>query len=74
MDRYLFIVNPTAGSGRTKAYVDYIQDYMSNMDMEYKISITTKPKEATEMVIGSPKYNICVAVGGDGTALSLIHI
>lgn len=68
MDRYLFIINPTAGSGRTKAYVEFIKDYMSKTDREYKISVTTKPKEATEMVISSPQYNICVAVGGDGTA------
>ncbi|WP_409227345.1 diacylglycerol/lipid kinase family protein [Gudongella sp. SC589] len=68
MDRYLFIINPTAGSGRTRAYVKFIQDYMSKTDKEHKIAVTTKPKEATEMVINSPQYNICVAVGGDGTA------
>ena len=68
MDKYLVIINPTAGSGRTRAYVEFVRDYMSRTDKEYRIEVTTKPREATEMVMNFPQYKICVAVGGDGTA------
>ncbi|HZH94082.1 MAG TPA: diacylglycerol kinase family protein [Tissierellaceae bacterium] len=68
MDRYLFIINPTAGSGRTKAYTDFVENYMSSTGREYRVEVTTKPLEATELVMKFPQYNICVAVGGDGTA------
>ncbi|MGM0396129.1 MAG: diacylglycerol/lipid kinase family protein [Bacillota bacterium] len=67
MDKYLFIVNPTAGSGKTKAYIQFIDEYMTGNDKEYLIAITTRPDEATEFVIANPDYRICVAVGGDGT-------
>lgn len=68
MGKYLFIINPTAGSGRTKAYIEFVQEYMRNSGREYKVLITTRPLEATDMVVENPQYNICVAVGGDGTA------
>ena len=68
MDKYLFIINPTAGSGRTGSYIDFIRDYMSKTDREYRIEVTERPKEATELVVKFPQYKVCVAVGGDGTA------
>ena len=68
MDRYLFIINPIAGSGKAKGYEAYIEEYMHNTNIDYKVIFTTRPKEATEMVINNPEYPICVAVGGDGTA------
>ncbi|WP_422485754.1 diacylglycerol/lipid kinase family protein [Gudongella sp. DL1XJH-153] len=67
MDKYLFIVNPTAGSGKTKTYIQFIEDYMSSSNREYKLVVTTRPKEATLIVTENPDYNICVSVGGDGT-------
>lgn len=68
MDRYLFIINPTAGSGRARTCIEFVQEYMLNSGMQYEVLITTRPLEATEMVVENPQYNICVAVGGDGTA------
>jgi YegS/Rv2252/BmrU family lipid kinase len=68
MDKYLFIINPTAGSGRTRSYIDFIRDYMSKTDREYRVEVTERPKEATELVLNFPQYKVCVAVGGDGTA------
>lgn len=67
MDRYLFIINPIAGSGKAKGYEAYIEEYMHNTNIDYKVIFTTRPKEATEMVINNPEYLTCIAVGGDGT-------
>lgn len=67
MDSYLFIINPTAGSGKAKNFNYYIEKYMQNTKFDYKIVYTSKAKEATAMVVNNPDYEICVAVGGDGT-------
>ncbi|MDY0236014.1 MAG: diacylglycerol kinase family lipid kinase [Gudongella sp.] len=67
MEKYLFIINPIAGSGKAKNFEVYIGKYMKDTEIDYKVIFTTKPKEATEIVINNPDYTICVAVGGDGT-------
>lgn len=67
MDSYLFIINPTAGSGKAKSFNTYIDKYMKDTGINYKIKITSKAKEATQIVINHLDYNVCIAVGGDGT-------
>ncbi len=73
MDSYLFIINPTAGSGKAKAYESYIKKYMDPTNLKYKVLFTTRPKEATQMVKNNPDYNICIGVGGDGTVLEVAN-
>ena len=67
MESYLFIINPIAGSGKAKDFEAYIDKYMKDTGIDYKVVFTRKPKEATEIVINNPQYSICIAVGGDGT-------
>jgi diacylglycerol kinase (ATP) len=67
MNSYLFIINPTAGSGKAKNFEPYIEKHMNDKGIKYKVVFTTKPKEATQLVLNNPEYSICVAVGGDGT-------
>ena len=73
MDSYLFIINPTAGGGKAKIFETYIEKYMSNTNINFKVLYTTKPKEATEMVINHLNYDTCIAVGGDGTVLEVAN-
>ena len=68
MKKYLFIVNPTAGSGKTRGYIEFIEDYMRERDFAYKVHITQKPMEATKIVLENSDFDVCIAVGGDGTA------
>ncbi len=65
---YLFIVNPVAGSGRTKKYKDLIASYMDDRKLKYKIIETKNKGEATNLVhFYKDDYEVFVAVGGDGT-------
>lgn len=67
MSKYLFLVNPVAGGGKALGFVKDIDDEMRGSGLDYKILTTTKPDEATEMVESNREFDICVAVGGDGT-------
>lgn len=69
MDKILFIINPVAGGGRAEKLAPIISGYMEDINLEYNIQMTKKPKDATKIAklgIGEG-YNIIVAVGGDGT-------
>ena len=72
--KYLFIINPSANSGRAKGYKTKIKNYMDykkkkcNSIEEYSIKMTNRPNHAT--LIASQfegEYDVIVAVGGDGT-------
>ncbi len=68
MDRYLFIINPIAGHGRSKLAEDTINSKMKLAGKNYAIIQTNKPNEAQRVVIeNKDKYDVFVAVGGDGT-------
>lgn len=69
MDKILFIINPVAGGGRTKKLVPIIDKFMKDLEIEYNIVLTEKPKDAISISKeGLNKgYNKIVAVGGDGT-------
>ena len=67
MSKYLFLVNPVAGGGKALGFIDSIMTTMGENSLDYKILTTTMPGEATTMVESNPDYDICVAVGGDGT-------
>lgn len=68
MCNILFIINPTAGGGKTKSLIPIIEEKMKENNINYCIHLTTRPREATkiaeEMV---DNYSVIVAVGGDGT-------
>lgn len=66
MKKYLFIINPIAGSGRAKAVEHLIEEMMKKNSMDFEIVLTTEPKEAIS-IASNYSYDIVVAVGGDGT-------
>lgn len=68
MSKYLFLVNPVAGGGKALGYVDHIKATMDEYGLMYKMMTSTRPGEATTIVEDNPDCDICVAVGGDGTA------
>lgn len=68
MDKLLFIINPTAGGGRTTNIIPLIEKKMKEKNITYKIILTTEPKEATRIAEENVNlFNIIIAVGGDGT-------
>ncbi|NLY46360.1 MAG: diacylglycerol kinase family lipid kinase [Tissierella sp.] len=66
MNKYLFIINPIAGSGIAKRVQHLIEEEMNKNNKDFEIVLTTKPKEAT-LIAANKDYDIVVAVGGDGT-------
>lgn len=67
MSKYLFLVNPVAGGGKALGYADNIRTIMDENGLEYKMITSTRPGETTTIVESNPDWEICVAVGGDGT-------
>ncbi len=68
MDKFLFIVNPVAGGGKSNTLIPLIYEIMDKHKKSYDIKFTSKPKDAiyiTEENVDD--YDIIVAVGGDGT-------
>lgn len=69
MEKILFVINPTAGGGRTEHLIPTINDIMKTKDIEYDMVKTKKPKDGIKIARESLKkgYKKIVAVGGDGT-------
>ena len=76
---FLFIINPTAGGGRSKSLIPIIEEEMKKRNINYELTITQNPKEAVKIAEqNADKFSAIVAVGGDGTvnevAKGLINI
>jgi len=71
---YYFIVNPVAGQGKKLSFVSEITDFCQRNYLNYKLVMTHKPKEAIELAReASKKYEVIVAVGGDGTVNEVVN-
>lgn len=71
---YYFIVNPVAGLGKKLSFISEINDFCQKKNLEYKVVITHKPKEAIDLAReASNKYEVIVAVGGDGTVNEVVN-
>ncbi len=67
--RYRFVVNPVAGRGKARNVSAAIDALLKSRQVEYDIRQTSGPHEATAIAKESaPKYDVVVAVGGDGTS------
>lgn len=64
-----FIVNPISGTGKQKNIERYLNQYLEKNKFDYNISYTEKKEHAKEIckLAIKEKYNIIIAVGGDGT-------
>jgi YegS/Rv2252/BmrU family lipid kinase len=71
----LFIVNPTAGKGRAKTLVPFIEDECRKGQIEYEIKYTSAPLDGTSIGAwgAAEGYERIVAVGGDGTVNDVLN-
>lgn len=66
--RYLFILNPVAGIGSRRDFLQMIKIACKEKKVEHKILFTRCPGDAKKIIEKKfDKYDIFVAVGGDGT-------
>lgn len=66
--RILYIVNPTANSGKAKSAIERIEERMNGSVAHYEIQTTTEPGDATIIAKeNAALYDVICAVGGDGT-------
>ncbi len=66
--RYLFLLNPIAGVGERRNFLQMIESACRKKDVECKILFTRSPGDARKIIWKRlEKFDIFVAVGGDGT-------
>lgn len=76
MDKYLFIINPVAGNGKTQKHIPLIKNYFDNQnDCEYKIVVTQRVGHAEQVAKRGIEegFTHIISVGGDGTAYEIIN-
>ena len=69
MDRLYFIVNPTAGSGKSAKLFSGIRRILDEVGADYGFALTERPKHAVSLAgtaLAGGERRI-IAVGGDGT-------
>jgi diacylglycerol kinase family enzyme len=61
--RYMLIVNPEAGSGKTMKVLPQIENILRSKKVEYEFHFTQEPMHATELVkeIGE-RFDVLVSV------------
>lgn len=71
---YIFIINPTAGQGRTNNTYDDIKAYMSDKDVKCDYRFTSKQGQAEELARDavSEGFTHIISVGGDGTSHEIV--
>jgi YegS/Rv2252/BmrU family lipid kinase len=66
--RYLFILNPIAGVGGRRDFLQIIADACNGKKVKFKILFTRSRGDAKKIIEKKfDKYDVFVAVGGDGT-------
>jgi YegS/Rv2252/BmrU family lipid kinase len=66
--RYLFLLNPVAGVGGRRDFLQMIRDACLEKNVAYKILFTRCPGDAKKIILKKfDKFDVFVAVGGDGT-------
>jgi diacylglycerol kinase (ATP) len=73
--KFLFIVNPAAGKGRTADLFGYIKPLLENRDVSFECRFTSGPGDAEafarEALSGG--FTHIIAVGGDGTSHDVVN-
>jgi YegS/Rv2252/BmrU family lipid kinase len=75
MKKYLFIVNPIAGKGRTLELIPKIKESFDRDKIDYDIRITHARGEGEKIARDAVEkgYTHIISVGGDGTAYEVIN-
>jgi len=74
-NKWFFIVNSTAGRGKTGKKINSLLKFLNEQNFNYEIELTKAPLHAvelTEQAISNGFKNI-VAVGGDGTVNEVVN-
>jgi len=69
------IINPEAYRGKAKKKIEQIKEYIKKIDVDFSIDFTQRPKHATGLAkrATTDKFEIVVAVGGDGTVHEVLN-
>lgn len=74
LPRFLFIVNPAAGSGRGQTRWAEFQKHLHEAGFKPEFLLTRAPGETGVLArANATKYDVLVAVGGDGTNLEIAN-
>ena len=73
--KYFLIMNPGSRSGKSKKLFRKIFNYLDEFDInyEYKITINLDSAYNLSLKANRKKYNVIVAIGGDGTINKVIN-
>lgn len=72
---YIFIINPTAGHGRTNNAYDLIKDYIADKNVKCDFQFTSEPGQAGRFATSAIEdgYTHIISVGGDGTSHEVVN-
>lgn len=75
MTKYRIILNPTAGKGAGKRLASEIEAKLKSLGLDFSIVQTERPGHGIELAgqAVAEKYDVVVAVGGDGTSNEVIN-
>ena len=74
-DKWFFVVNSTAGRGKTGKKINRLIKALNNTDFDYEIELTKAPLHAIKLAENAiiTGFENIVAVGGDGTVNEVIN-
>lgn len=74
-NRYLAIINPAAGAGRSRALLGPAIDRLRSAGLEIDLRETLAPNQATQIARDGWRegYRKFISVGGDGTSFEIIN-
>jgi len=75
LKKFKIIINPAAGGGRGKQYIEKVKNFFTEEGITFDISVTRRPLHATEIAkdAASNDYGGIVSVGGDGTINEIVN-
>ncbi len=74
-EKWLFIVNSTAGRGKTGKKISKLVTSLNKHKFDYEIELTKAPKHATQLALDAIKkgFHNIISVGGDGTLNEVVN-
>ncbi len=76
MSRYYLIVNPTSGRGAGETLIPRVEELLRGHGLQFDRVLTERPWHAAELAqqaAASGRYDVIVAMGGDGTSNEVLN-